>query len=232
MFSGGGEPLPVTSYGYHPPPDATAHGWKCPECGMMEDEQPVRRWPVWCPDPECGVSTNPVFDEPWAHEAKGAELQWLLQNPPDYGSSFHRDLWEVWQLEDTLLREDRVETAQARSRIRAYTTERSSEEAWAPGYVYFSSVAYWIALGDLDSAAGDLCHWLSISRTDDVEDNNTNRTNCRQAIDSAARFLETPDGAGHPMAAEIRKGCLRLAEAAYPVLNQDQKAAVTNMARG
>ena len=53
--------LPLTTYGYQPPPEATAHGWSCPseDCGVTEHEQ-VRKWPKRCTN--CGSLADPVFD--------------------------------------------------------------------------------------------------------------------------------------------------------------------------
>lgn len=228
----GAKPLPGTSYGYQPPPGATAKGWGCTnrDCGISEHEF-VKRWPKACPS--CGSATDPLFNEPWAHDAEGAELQWILRNDPGRGGGFHQDQWEVWQFKDAAMRGDAKAMVEARARARSYANARmASQEWWGPGDVYFHFV--WVALeiGDLNGAADDLCHWLSVSTSHDAENNNTNRTNCRQVIDSSARFLATPGGATHPRAAEIQQGCLRLAEGCYQVLNRDLQSAVARMASG
>ncbi len=226
----GPKPLPSTSYSYDPPPGATAHGWKCTnlDCGVS-DHEVVRRWPKPCMS--CGSPTDPLFDQPWEHEAEGVELQWLLRNHPERGGGFYRDQWEVWQFKDALFRGDRAEAAQMRSRIRPYAAERlSQDDWWGPGSVFFHFVWFDIEARDLDGAADDLVHWLSISKTDDVENNNTNRTNSRQVIDMAIRFFDA-GGASHPRAAEIRQGCVKIGEGAFQVLNREMQVAVTQMAR-
>ena len=226
----GPKPLPMTSYGYQPALGATAHGWACTnyDCGTSEHE-PVKRWPKSCP--KCGSSTDPLLDQPWKHEAEGVELQWILRNHPKRGGGFYRDQWEVWQFRDAALRGDHAGMAEARRRARAYVTERMCDKWWGPGSVFFHFVWDGIEVGDLAGAADDLCYWLSISSSEDVENDNTNRTNCRQVIDIAARFLAAPGGASHPRAPEIRRGCVKLAEGAYQVLNRDQQNAVIQMAR-
>lgn len=226
----GAKPLPTTSYGYQPPPGATAHGWICTnwDCRVSEHE-PVRRWPKPCT--RCGSLTDPLFDEPWAHEAEGMELQWLLREHPDRGGGFYNDQWEVWQFKDAVRRSDAAGVDQARGRARSYAADRLADKWWEPGSVFFHFVWIGLEAGDLDGAAEDLIYWISISSADDVENNNTNRTNCRNVIDMAARFQSTPGGSAHRLAPQIRQGCVKLAEGAYPVLNREQQTAVTRMAR-
>ena len=95
------KPLPTTSYGYEPPPEATAHGWHCPECGRSEWE-PVKRWPRMC---ECGSRTDPLFDEPWGHNAYGVELRWNLANGREDGG-FSEDQLPSWLYKDAMIRGD------------------------------------------------------------------------------------------------------------------------------
>ena len=226
----GSKPIPPTSYGYQPPPGATAHGWVCTnyDCGISAHE-PVRRWPKACSN--CGSAADPLFDKPWAHDAEGVELQWVLARHPERGGGFYQDQWEVWQFRDAVLRGDATGVSQARDRVRAYATARMADKWWGPGSVFFHFVWIGLEAGDLDGTADDLTYWLSISSSEDVESDNTNRTNCRQVIDMAARFFTVPGGASHPRAPEIRKGCIKLAEGAFPVLNRDQQNAVLQMTR-
>lgn len=222
--------LPATSYGYLPPAGATAHGWKCGrfDCGTSEHE-PVRRWPKPCP--QCGSPTDPLFDQPWEHESYGVELQWLIQNHSERGGGFYESQWEIWQFKDALLRDDRSAAANARANARAYAVKRLEQDSWwGPGDIFFHLVWYDLEVKDLDWAADDLIFWLGVSSAEDVENNNTNRTNSRQVIDSAGRFLEA-GGGSHPRAPEVRAGCLKIAEGAFQVLNTDLQALVTQMAR-
>lgn len=221
--------LPSTSYGYLPPPGATAHGWKCTsfDCGCSDHEM-VRRWPKPCP--QCGSPTDPLFDQPWEHDADGVELQWLIRNHPERGGGFYEQQWQIWQFKDAVLRGDHGAAAQARSQARTYATERmASDTWWGPGGIFFPLI--WEELNfDLDWAAEDLLCWLNASSTDDVENNNTNRTNSRQVIDITSRFLAA-GGVSHPRTPEIRSGCLRIAEDAYQILNRDQQEIVAQLAR-
>jgi hypothetical protein len=226
----GPKPLPPTSYGYRPPPEATAHGWTCTnwDCGRSEHE-PVRRWPKACT--ACGGPADPLFDQPWEHDAEGVELQWLLAEHPERGGGFYQDRWEIWQFKDAVRRADSAWVAQARARARTYAVGRRADKWWGPGSVFFHLVWVGLEVGDLDGAADDLTYWLSISNSEDVENDNTNRTNCRQVIEMAGRLLAAPGGASHPRAPEVRQCCLKLAEGAFPILTRDQQNAVLQMAR-
>lgn len=226
----GPKPLPTASYGYRPPLGATAHGWKCTnwDCCVSEHEL-VKRWPKACNT--CGSPVDPLFDQPWEHDAEGVELQWFLRDHPERGGGFYEDQWEVWQYRDAALRGDTAGVVAARARVRTYAAKRMADNWWGPGGVFFHFVWIGLEVGDLNGAADDLTYWLSLSSSEDVENDNTNRTNCRQVIDMTTRFLAAPGAASQARAPEIRQGCLKLAEGAFPVLNRDQQNAVTQMVR-
>lgn len=137
-----------------------------------------------------------------------------------------------WQLKDALLRSDAATAATARNAIRRLAEGRLREDcSWNP--VFLVGPAVWDALtaGDLEGAAEDLCFWLEISTGEDAAESNSVRHNARTVIDTGAKFLAAPGGAAHPRAAEIRSGCLRVAEGAFAVLNPEQQAAVMRTAR-
>lgn len=228
----GSRTLPTTSYGYQAPHGATPKGWECTnrdDCGAG-DQVPPRRWPFRCP--QCGSPCDPVFDEPWAHEAEGAELTWEIANHPGSRAEAARTRLMNWQFKDALLHDDPAGAAAARAAIRRYVDDQHRKDIrWNPVWVLFSPVWDALAAGDIDGAADDLCYWLSISTGEGAEDNGNVRHNARTVIDMAAKFLAAPGGTNHPRAPEIRRGCLRIAEAAFQVLNAQQQAAITQMAR-
>lgn len=221
--------LPTTSYNYVPPLGATAHGWTCPnsDCGATEHE-PVRRWPKQCD--RCGTNTDPLFDRPWAHDAEGAELQHVLEGGGDeFG--FYQTRWKIWEFKDALAKSDRQRAAAARAAARAYAVNRMRHESsWVPGDIFFHLVWYELEAQDLEWAADDLLFWFGVSSTEDVETNNTNRTNSRQVIAMTARFIDA-GGSSHCRMPEIKAACLKLAEAARPVLNRDLQTAVVHITR-
>jgi len=227
----GPRPLPLTSYGYQPPRGATARGWRCAndDCGTGERE-PVSRWPFRCR--RCGWPADPDFDEPWAHDALGVELTTEIRSHTGARAIVAQDRLLNWQLKDALLRSDAATAATARNAIRRLAEGRLREDrSWNP--VFLVGPAVWDALtaGDLEGAAEDLCFWLEISTGEDAAESNSARHNARTVIDTGAKFLAAPGGAAHPRAAEIRSGCLRVAEGAFAVLNPEQQAAVMRMAR-
>lgn len=65
--------------------------------------------------------------------------------------------------------------------------------------------------GDLDGAAGDLAWWLEMSGSEDTAGGSCAFGNTTAVMRAVVAFLATPGGAAHPLAEEIRKGCLRLA---------------------
>lgn len=222
--------IPKTSYGYQPPPGATSHGWKCTnsDCRISNHEV-VRRWPKACSG--CGSPTDPLFDEPWEHEAEGIELQWTILHDPERDGGLTQDYWEVWQFKDALLRGDRAGIAQARESAQRYTRNKLSTVSWwFPGNVYFHYTWYGLKARDLAGTADDLLFWTSVSSVEDVENNNSNRTNARQVVDQADQFFQA-GGASQPKAAQIIQGVQKIAEAAWPILNYPQQDAVKRMTR-
>ncbi len=227
----GPRPLPLTSYGYQPPRGATARGWRCTndDCAAGERE-PVSRWPFRCR--QCGWPADPDFDEPWAHEALGVELSAEIRAHTGARALVAHDRLMNWQLKEALRRSDAAASAAARSAIRRLAMGRHREDrSWNPVFLIGPAVWDTLAAGDLDGAAEDLCFWLGISAGEGAADDNSLRHNARAVIDAGARFLAAPGGAAHSRAAEIRTGCLRVAEGAFAVLNPEQQAAIMRMAR-
>lgn len=199
-------PLPRTSYGYQPPPQATARGWRCanPDCGA-----PVRYWPRRCR--LCGWPADPEFDEPWAHEALGAELSWRVSRFPGSGAGIPQERLIEWRLKDALLRRDWPAAAAARAAMHGYIRSRQAGDSrWNPGFLLGLAVFDAIELGDLDGAAGDLCCWLEAFTDDRPGESHGSLANGKSVMNAGVAFLAAPGGEDHPRAAEIRKGCLRV----------------------
>ena len=226
-------PLPQTSYGYRPPREAIAQGWKCSnpnDCGRADSHR-IRRWPMRCPG--CGWPADPVFAPPWEHDALGVELKWQIgHDTNEYSLLIARERLMAWLLNDARLRGDAAGAAAARTALHRYVDRQVKEgEWWNYSFTLAPAVREGIDAGDLDGAAMDLCFWLSISTGENAAEENEVRANARSVIGSAAAFLSAPGGSAHRHAAEIRAGCLRIAEGAFPELNRELQAAVMRMAR-
>lgn len=221
--------LPATSYGYLPPPEAVARGWHCAsrDCGAVGDEIP-RRWPYPCR--RCGGPTDPALPEPWQHAARGVEIQHLLAHGVEDGG-FTQMEWPLWQYAEASRVGDAAAARRARADVRALDDARRAEHGRPTHYGWCKLVWHELDAGDLDGAGEDLVHWLGVSSAEDVEHDNDRRTNCRQAIAGALRFLDAAGPRGHPLVEPVRTACLALATGAYPVLGLDVQQAIARLAR-
>jgi hypothetical protein len=228
----GPRPLPLTSYGYQPPREATARGWTCTNrenCGTGGDIVPSR-WPIRCP--QCGWPCDPLFNPPWQHEALGVELGWQASHDPsEYGRRFAAERLLAWRLEEALRQRDAAAMAAARGRLRDYVGGQVRAGAyWSPGFTLAAAVTAGLAARDLDGAADDLCFWLGLATGEGAETDHAVSTNAKTVISAVTSFLAAPGGDTHPRAAEIRAGCLRVAAGCYSELGRPQQDAITRMA--
>lgn len=199
-------PLLRTSYEYQAPPQATIRGWRCAnyDCGAT-----VRRWLRRCR--LCGWPADPAFDEPWAHEALGAELSWRVRHFPQSGTGLPQERLIEWRLKDALLRRDWPSAATARQAMHDYIRSREAADSrWDPGFLLGLAVFDAIGLGDLDGAAGDLCYWLSVFADERPAGSHAALADAKSVMNAGVAFLAAPGGEDHLRAAEIRKGCLRV----------------------
>jgi hypothetical protein len=170
----------------------------------------VRRWPRRCR--LCGWPADPEFDEPWAHEALRAELTWRIRHSPKNGVGIPQERLIEWRLKDALLRCDWPSVAVAREAMHHYIRSRQAADSWwNPSFLLGLAVFDAIELGDLDGAAGDLCCWLGVLADDRDRESRGSLANAESVMNAGVAFLAAPGGEDHPRAAEIRKGCLRLA---------------------
>ena len=203
----GPQSLSLTSYGYRPPPEATAHGWRCANGNCAAAGRRAQRG---CR--RCGSPVDPEFDEPWAHEARGVQLGWQVDNMSQHGAGLARERLLAWQLKDALLRKDGAAAAGCRAGMRDYAGRRQAADGrWNPGLLYSLGVFCALDLGDLDGAASDLCFWLAVRTHGGLSLDNGACPDDNSVMLAAVAFLDAPGGADHPRAAEIRKGCLRVA---------------------
>jgi hypothetical protein len=212
--------LPTTSYGYTPPRGATAHGWICANraCGGAQWEQ-VRRWPKICP--ECSSSTDPNFDEPWAHEAEGVELRYRSASG-GYGSGYHADRLIVWRYKDALQRGDLATAADALSDGQARIAERLAESSlYTADRISMPIVSLALEHGLVDQAGSQIVFWSKALVTEDLESDGDRRANVRNFLSAEINFLSTPGGAAHHLAPRMRDHARYLASKAHDVLTAD-----------
>jgi hypothetical protein len=205
--------LPTTSYGYAPPPEATANGWLCPseECGAGGDAAP-RRWPATCA--RCGGPVDPQFDEPWSHESRGP---WIRHKLATERHPAGRTVWQsnliAWNYKDALFRGEAELANQRLGEAHDYIEDESHR---APGSFFAGDVMFGIVrdsldFGQADTAALELKFWRAQMPADNVEHDNMQRNNCLQLLRSQIRFLEEPGTATHPAAPEIRAHAVEVA---------------------
>ncbi|HET9080765.1 MAG TPA: hypothetical protein VFO01_09650 [Trebonia sp.] len=170
----------------------------------------VRHWLRRCR--LCGWPADPEFDQPWAHEALGAELGWRVRHLPGRGASLPQERLVEWRLKDALLRQDRPSAAIAREAMHGYIRSRQAADSWwNPSFLLALAVFDALEFGDLDGAAGDLCYWLSVIADERPEEHRAALANGESVMNAGVAFLAAPGGEDHPRAVEIRKGCLRVA---------------------
>jgi len=196
LFSKRSNPLPETSYGYIPPSDATAHGWKCPsrECSTSNVPAP-RSWPFACP--MCGTSTDPEFYEPWARKPMG---RWLLievdrakREATSGGWSalpMYQSELEAWTFQDALLRGAPAEASEAQVRLHELIarTRDGEDPSFQGGSARMAIVLCAINEKAPDSAALELQDWLGFVPIDGVKDGSAQQANIRQALTCVTMF--------------------------------------------
>jgi hypothetical protein len=220
-------PLSATSYGYVPPPEATAHGWSCSgdDCRTGEWE-PVPRWPMACP--RCGAPADPVFDEPWAHEATGPRLRHEIARGGDpFLVSVSQAQLAAWQYKDAMLRDDRA-AALAALHVAAGAARAQAEnypDRSGPSSVLVPVVDTALKYGELETAAQALEFWRGLQVTEDIGGSSTHRSSCMNLLSKLADFLADPRTAKHPAVPRFRGYIVELASASREVMahNVQQK---------
>jgi hypothetical protein len=222
----GSKSLPDTSYGYSPPSGATAHGWRCanPDCSFAEHEG-VRRWPKRCT--KCNSIADPLFDEPWKHEARGVELRHKLGQEP---SRYLEEEWMVWQHREALRSGDTVRASVMLDETRAYAERQLLEGGWwRPKDIFHGLVWNSLEAAHLEGAANGLVHWWDLSDSDSLETNHASRINLQTLLNSTMDFMEA-GGASHPLSAEVIGRARALSPDAFFYLSNFQQAVLRRWA--
>ena len=209
--------LPTTSYGYAPPRGARANGWSCPRRCTGDDGLP-RRWPHPCP--ECGTAVDPVFEEPWKHEAEGAQLRHDVRFEPDPDlRAYYETRLPVWEYEDAHRRGDLRAAVAARSAVHvaaADAHERGHDSAVTMAKHRLAMAA--ARVGDLDGLAADILAWHPDVDTADVEDDNDNRATARTFVSCCTSFLLGPGSLSHRETPAVERAMWDVADRISEVL--------------
>jgi hypothetical protein len=219
--------LPTTTYGYTPPPDARAEGWRCFNDDCHAGDWPaLRRWPAACP--ECGGTVDPTFEEPWRHDAEGVQLAHQHQTS---ARATDRELAGAylysWRYKDALLRRDMARLTAVKKEFGLLLDELPQRaDRWAFQMALTGTAWHAASVADLDFAADLLQAWHPAIHTDDVEENNQTRTEARSFIGACIRYLEHPESIGHAWEQDVFAVMDDIKERAWEILNTDQKDAI------
>lgn len=218
---GGSRQLPATTYGYAPPPGASASGWQCNNKGCGAGDVPApSKWPFSCP--LCGGPADPDFDEPWREQARGPRLQLLIDQ---YGDEFgfYESAIRDWQYGQALGARDAARAEAIRVDNDRWLDEQKRLSAnFDDSMCRGMMIGHALADGTLDGAARELTLWfdqadvyhLDVSELGSgSREGNKLRAKCFGLFRAAADFLDDPHGRSHPQAAVIDKAARYLGSA-------------------
>lgn len=214
--------LPTTSYGYTPPPEATAQGWQCnnEDCGTGDVPAP-RSWPFRCP--QCGGPADPAFDQPWREEARGPRLQMLLDRDIRDGRTGATSVYEAgigeWKYGRALMKGDIAGAEEIRRQLSDWLSQ--PEQDYSRPSTYGMIVMHALESGQTAAAADQLRSWIAYADTSDLANSNDKRVNCFSLLRNQLRFLEDPRGALDPAAPQIAADARALGAAIRPELPLD-----------
>ncbi|WBB78752.1 CHAT domain-containing protein [Micromonospora sp. WMMD882] len=210
---------PRTSYGYLAPPGAVVVGWECRRDGCGTGDVPAPRW--W-PHPcaVCHRPADPVFDQPWAHQAEGHKHRHDLASPDWRRRTVAELRLPVWAYRDAWFRGDRPAAEAAwRSFWQTRRRQRDRGEDWyavtATGMILTNAATF----GDLDRAARKLLAWHPLVETRDVENDNEQRTEARVFVAVCIEWLVNEASVGHAREAAVNAAMRDVADRIRDVLN-------------
>lgn len=224
--------LPTTTYGYTPPENARADGWRCfaDDCHAGGGPAP-KRWPAACP--ECGAPVDPTFEDPWEHDAEGVRLAYQartgtrVEDREIAGANLLH-----WEYRDAVRGQDPVRQDAVATRFLDVIGQLPSrDDAWAFRMALTSTA--WDAVGaaDLPFAADLILAWRTFVPTDDVEDNNPNRAEARSFVSVCVRFLEHPESIEHAREAEVEEAMWTVVDLVRDILNPVHTEGFARIAR-
>lgn len=173
---------PRTAAGYLAPPEAQVRGWRCAAgCGLSDQAAP-RSWPHPCPG--CGQPTEPTFEEPWAHEARGFELRRDVASADEYRRAGAETALLAWTYADARRRGDDPAAAAA------WQAARDDLLRAGAGHSPWEIVRAATECDDLDRAIGLLLEWYPTIDTSDVANDSARRAAARNFVSLCIGVLE------------------------------------------
>lgn len=210
---------PRTSYGYLAPPEAQVRGWHCANspCGFHDDVVP-RSWPYPCP--HCGEPTDATFEEPWAHEALAVRIRRDLTDPDEYVRGRAENEWCIWTYKDALLRGDRTGADRAWQQYRrSRPAKLSRADPWQIGSYLMGEMVRLASIGgEIGRASLEVLDCYPFVDTDDVEEDNTQRTVARRFVSMCIDVLVCDPLQEHLLSARVDAAMLDVAGQAEEVL--------------
>ncbi|MEU0878454.1 CHAT domain-containing protein [Lentzea sp. NPDC005914] len=230
----------TTKFGYTAPGNAEVVGWRCYEdgCHQGASEAPPH-WPYLCEN--CRNPVDPVFAEPWAHDAKGYELRAQVASTSD--DYMHRmasiDLC-AWEFEEALRRGSHLAAVKARedlarlaARLRAMATTR---HLYAGRWKIIASALRHDVLDHAVDEVLDFYEDVRAIEKPDLEKNDP-RTDVRTFVGACLLFLCDERSVRHPRRNEVaavmieRHDFLREHQFSVGSLDEDRHRAMQLLAK-
>jgi hypothetical protein len=151
----------------------------------------------------CGRPADPVFEEPWAHEAQGYRIRHDLTSTDRYRRTAAELEQHLWAYKDARFWED---DAAADSAWRAFwhtkNQMRERGDDWL-AWMTYEIVRLAAIFDDVDRAARVLLEWYPLVDTRDLETDNERRTDARSFVSSCIYVLEREASIDHPREAAV-----------------------------
>jgi hypothetical protein len=176
-------------------------GWECRNdgCGTSDGPAPTS-WPHPCR--LCGQPVDPMFEEPWAHEALGFELRHDLTSSDPSRRRYAEVHQHVWAYRDARLRSDPVAAETAWLSYRQVTHQRGLDRPGANSSLYgFVDVA--AEYDDIDRGAAAILDWYPFIDTSAIGRDDTRRWDARNFVSMCIAVLERPASIDHPCEAAL-----------------------------
>jgi CHAT domain len=175
---------------------------------------------------------DPVFAQPWKHDADGPRLRWALATETNPYSRRWAELdLAVWRWKEAGRRAGPGERERCRQQLL-----RTIERLRAGQFGLPRSILDLCALeaGDLDGVAADLLAWHQTVETNDLDrdPNSQRRAEARNFVTACIDFLDCRESIGHPQETAVRGAMDDVAARAEDVLMTMHTEGLKRVRRG